>query len=96
MAAPFPVLMIPREGPVHLFKVTGNSAGNKMVTATETFETVFVSNETDAVIVLQNNTILFEKYWNGLSRHYQHIWFSVSKSLVSTALGILVSQNKID
>lgn len=96
MAAPFPVLIIPREGPVHLFKEAGNSAGDKMVTATETFETVFATNEADAVIVLQNNTIRFEKYWNGLSRHYQHIWFSVTKSLTSTALGILVSQNKID
>lgn len=96
MAAPLPVLMIPREGPIHVFKEAGNSAGNTMVTATETFETVFATNEADAAIILQNNAIIFEKYWNGLSRHYQHIWFSMTKSLTGTALGILVSQNKID
>lgn len=96
MAAPFPVLMIPREGSTHVFKEAGNSAGNKMVTARETFETVFATNEADGVIVLKGNTIIFENYWNGLSRHYQHIWYSMTKSLTSTALGILVSQNKVD
>jgi CubicO group peptidase (beta-lactamase class C family) len=39
---------------------------------------------------------LYEKYWNGLSRDYQHIWFSCSKSLASSAFGILVDQMKID
>ncbi len=95
------VLMIPRRGAVHHFKETKAStvantpipvaAGN-----TQTFESVFENNEADGVIVIRNNNILFEKYWNGLSRDYQHIWYSMTKSLTSTALGILVTQNKID
>lgn len=101
IGAPLHVLMIPRGGPVHVFKeVKKSTAGNTPVTIAEnkaeTFESVFANNETDGVIVVQNNNILYENYWNGLSRHYQHIWFSMTKSLTSTAFGILVAQNKID
>ena len=97
MGAPMHALMIPREGAVHVFKETGGiNAGNVKVKGDTTFENVFNNNEADAVVVVQNNTILFEKYWNGLSRHYQHIWFSMTKSLASSAFGLLVEQKKVD
>ena len=101
MGAPMHVLMIPREGGVHVFNEASDiEAGNAPVVTsenkTETFESVFQNNETDGVIVIRDNTVLFEKYWNGLSRHYQHIWFSMTKSLTSTAFGLLVAQNKVD
>lgn len=97
MGAPLPVLMIPREGSVHLFKEAGNnSLGNTKVAGDTTFEKMFEKNEADAVIVVHNNTILFEKYWNGMSRHYGHIWYSMTKSLVSSAFGLLVAQNKVE
>lgn len=101
MGAPMHVLMIPRGGPVHVFKEPkNNNAGNTpfaiFENKSETFESVFANNETDGVIVVQNNSVLYENYWNGLSRHYQHIWFSMTKSLTSTALGILAGQNQID
>ena len=99
--APFHVLMLPRSGAVHQFQtsaqptiasaVIGDSMGNN-----KTFESVFKDNYADGVLVLHNNTILYEQYWNGLSRDYQHIWFSMTKSLTSAALGILVEQKKID
>ena len=97
MAAPLHAVMIPRGGPVHMFKeVTTNNVGKTKVIKDSTFENVFDANEADAVIVIRNNTILFEKYWNGFSRHYQHIWFSMTKSLTSSAFGLLVTQNKVD
>jgi CubicO group peptidase (beta-lactamase class C family) len=97
MGAPLPVLMIPREGSVHLFKEAGNnSLGNTKVAGDTTFEKMFEKNEGDAVIVVHNNTILFEKYWNGMSRHYGHIWYSMTKSLVSSAFGLLVTQKKVE
>lgn len=97
MAAPMHALMIPREGSVHVFKEAGNDKiGQTKIRKDTTFENVFDNNEADAVIVIRNNTILFEKYWNGFSRHYQHIWFSMTKSLTSSAFGILVAQNKVD
>src|SRR5687768_11643746 len=65
MGAPLPVLMIPREGAVHLFKeADNNTIGNTKIAGDTTFEKMFDINEADAVIVVQNNTILFEKYWN--------------------------------
>jgi len=61
-----------------------------------TFETIFKDFFADGVIVIKNNSVLYENYWNGLSRDYQHLWFSVTKSMTSSALGILVEQKKID
>jgi CubicO group peptidase (beta-lactamase class C family) len=37
-----------------------------------------------------------ERYYNGMTRYDQHIWFSATKSLTTTALGILVKQGKVD
>jgi CubicO group peptidase (beta-lactamase class C family) len=100
MGAPMHVLMIPRSGAVHVFKETkANDVGDMPVVEagkSTRFESVFEDNDADGVIVIQNNTILYEDYWNGLSKDYQHIWFSMTKSLTNTALGILVSQKKID
>jgi CubicO group peptidase (beta-lactamase class C family) len=97
MGAPLPVLMIPREGTIHLFKEAGNNnIGTTKIAGDTTFETLFATHEADGVIVVQNNTILFEKYWNGMSRHYGHIWYSMTKSLVSSAFGLLVAQNKVE
>ena len=100
MGAPMHVLMIPRGGAVHVFKKAKNKIGNTTITIAEnkieTVESVFKNNETDGVIIVQHNNILYENYWNGLGRDYQHIWYSMTKSLTSTALGILVTQNKID
>jgi CubicO group peptidase (beta-lactamase class C family) len=50
----------------------------------------------DGFIVLKNNNILYENYWNGFSEHQRHIWFSMTKSLVSIAFGILVEEHDID
>lgn len=100
MGAPMHVLMIPRSGPVHIFKEKkANDVGNMPVVEagkSSRFGSIFEDNDADGVIVIQNDTILYEEYWNGLSKDYQHIWFSMTKSLTNTALGILVSQKKID
>ncbi len=100
--APMHVIMMPRFGPVHAFKESPDAAIGKMESldtegSSMTFEGMFSDNYADGVIALKNNAILYEKYWNGLSRDYQHIWFSCSKSLAaSSAFGILVEQKKID
>jgi hypothetical protein len=76
MGAPLHVLMIPRQDGVHQFnEVNNNELGNTKVAGDTTFEKMFEKNEADAVIVVHNNSILFEKYWNGMSRHYEHIWY---------------------
>jgi CubicO group peptidase (beta-lactamase class C family) len=101
IGAPLHVLMVPRSGPIHSYQqAKTNEVRNLPVTTAtgdiQSFEEVFKGNDADGVIVVRNNTILYENYWNGLSRDYQHTWFSMTKSLTSTALGILVSQKKVD
>ena len=99
--APMHILMMPRSGAVHAFKESQDAAiGKSISTDTEgnskTFESMFKDNYANGVIVIKNNTVLYEKYWNGLSRDYQHLLFSCSKSIASSAFGILVEQKKID
>ena len=50
----------------------------------------------DGFLVLKDDTILYEHYWNGFSEHQRHIWFSMTKSLVSSAFGILMEDHEID
>lgn len=93
--------MIPRSGTVHSFKEIPDASVSKIISIdtegnSRTFESVFSENYADGVIVVKSNTIVYEKYWNGLTRDYQHMWFSCSKSLASSAFGILVEQMKID
>ncbi|MGH1374359.1 MAG: serine hydrolase domain-containing protein [Cellvibrionaceae bacterium] len=99
--APFATLSIPREGQIAALKeapmpelgqielIDGFGKSN-------TVEKILETNDTDAFVVLQDNQVLFERYYGGMNRHHQHIWFSATKSLVSTAMGILVDQGKID
>ena len=50
----------------------------------------------DGFLVLQGDTIAYEAYWNGFSEHQRHIWFSMTKYLVSTAFGVLMDEHDID
>jgi CubicO group peptidase (beta-lactamase class C family) len=99
--APMHVVMMPRAGAVHQFKETPDAAIGKLSSTdtdgnSKSFESHFADNYADGVVVLKDNAVVFEKYWNGFSRDYQHIWFSCSKSLASSAFGILAEKMKID
>ena len=99
--APFATLSIPREGKITRLKYKPNPKlgelqfsdgfGNQ-VSVNQALENSY----TDGIVVLRNNTIVFERYFGGMNQHDQHIWFSATKSLVSTAFGILVAEGKID
>ena len=56
-------------------------------------ELVMEETETDAIVIAQNNSILFEKYNNGMSEKSPHILFSVSKSILGLIVGALI-ENK--
>ena len=101
IGGPMHMLMLPRAGNMHQYKTATRPGVATMIIkdssgTNKTFEKVFEENYGSGVIVLQNNTILYEQYWNGLTRDYQHVWYSMTKSLASIAFGILVEQNKID
>ena len=50
----------------------------------------------DGYIVIQNGAVLFERYYDNFSAHDHHIWFSMTKSLISTAFGIAQTEFGID
>lgn len=99
--APFATLSIPREGSVtQLIEAPMPQLGQIELTdgfgKHNTVDGILKANDTDSFVVLQDDRVLYERYYGGMNRHDQHIWFSATKSLVSTAIGILVEQGKID
>lgn len=50
----------------------------------------------DGYIVIQNNEIIFEKYFDNFRDHDHHLWASMTKSLIATAYGIAAAEFAID
>ena len=101
MGAPLNVVMVPRGGDITELNQPSNQAlGKKMFIdktgAEMTLEDLFKVHFARGMILIQDDKVLYEKYFDGFGPHKQHIWFSMSKSLASAALGILVEQGKID
>jgi CubicO group peptidase (beta-lactamase class C family) len=99
--APLNVVMIPREGKIsELGEPTQPNLGNFLVPdsagKTMAFEELFGQNYADGVVVVRGQELLYEKYFRQFDAHTQHIWFSMSKSLTTTALGLLVESGKLD
>lgn len=50
---------------------------------------------THAVIIARGDNIVFEKYWKPFDENFLHRMYSVSKSIVSIAVGFLLQDGKI-
>ena len=101
MGAPLNIVMVPRGGDIAELNQPSNQALGKKIfidkTGAEmTLEDLFKVHFARGMILIQDDEVLYEKYFDGFGPHKQHIWFSMSKSLASAALGILVEQGKID
>ena len=101
MGAPLNIVMVPRGGDIAELNQPSNQALGKKIfidkTGAEmTLENLFKVHFARGMILIQDDKVLYEKYFDGFGPHKQHIWFSMSKSLASAALGILVDQGKID
>ncbi len=101
MGAPLNIVMVPRGGDIAEFNQPSNQALGKKIfedkTGTEmTLEDLFRVHYARGMILIQGDKVLYEKYFDGFGPHKQHIWFSMSKSLASAALGVLVEQGQID
>lgn len=48
----------------------------------------FTNTNTEGFLILHKDTIVFEKYYNGLTESTTHISWSVAKSFIATMLGI--------
>jgi CubicO group peptidase (beta-lactamase class C family) len=99
--APLNVVMIPRQGTIYnLPGPTKPDLGNLSVTDARgdsmRLSALFANNYADGLVVVEGGELLYEQYFNGFNGHAQHIWFSMSKSLTSSALGLLVEQGKVD
>ena len=62
---------------------------------TITLKSLIENTSTDAVVIIQNNKLLFESYHNGMKPDDQHILFSVSKSILGLIAGCLIHDNII-
>ena len=101
MGAPLNIVMVPRGGDIAELNQPSNQALGKKIFidkagAEMTLEDLFKVHFARGMILIQDDKVLYEKYFDGFGPHKQHIWFSMSKSLASAALGILVEQGKID
>ena len=52
--------------------------------------------EVHSLIIVKNDSIILEKYFNGYSRSTKHPLYSVTKSFLSTLIGICIQQGTID
>ena len=52
--------------------------------------------KTDGLIILHNNKIFYEEYWNGNNRYSKHISWSVAKSFLSALIGIAIDEGLIN
>lgn len=101
MSAPLNGLMIAREGDIeriggkHQPKLGALKLEN-VAGEWQSVNDIFAESFADGVIVLKDGKKVFEQYFNGMSAHDHHIWYSMTKSLVSSAFGILVEQGKVD
>ena len=91
MGAPTHTIVIPRAGDIHSF---GRSSIPDWNAAD--FDRVFEQNHADGVVVIQGGDILHERYFHAFGPHQQHIWFSMTKSLVSAAFGSLLVRGEVD
>jgi len=61
----------------------------------EDFDSFLEKRHTQAFIVIQNDSILYEKYFNGASRDTIVTSFSTAKSFTSALIGIAISEGHI-
>lgn len=98
MGAPTNTVVIPRGGEIFDFGVAlqPDLGDWRSSDTSPTFQRIFAGNYADGVVVISGDKLLYEWYADHYNRDKQHIWFSMTKSLVSSAFGALVEEGKID
>lgn len=67
---------------------------NKM-TLSPVFRNYLSESETVALLVLKNDSVCYEEYWDGYGKETLSNSFSVAKSIVSILIGIAIDEGKI-
>ena len=65
------------------------------VSGIEDFDSFLAKNRTQAFIVIRDDAILYEKYFNGANRDSIVTSFSIAKSFTSALIGIAISEGHI-
>ena len=65
------------------------------VSGIDDFDSFLAKNRSQAFIVIQNDNILYEQYFNGASRDSIVTSFSIAKSFTSALIGIAISEGQI-
>jgi CubicO group peptidase (beta-lactamase class C family) len=99
--APMHAVMIPRGGHIRQFAAADRPELAEFKVAdlqgkAKAFDQIFKDNYADGLVIAQGQKLLHESYFGDFSEHDAHIWFSMSKSLASTAFGLLVDQGLVD
>ena len=64
-------------------------------TAKNSFETFLKDHKTVAFLIVRNDTLVYERYFDGFSRESVLPSFSIAKSFVSAMIGIAIAEGKI-
>jgi CubicO group peptidase (beta-lactamase class C family) len=86
---------LPQKYPVDLLKTTLRSPQKSVKNETIDLDQYLSSQKTLAFIIIRDDTLIYEKYFNGYNKNSIIPSFSVSKSFVSALVGIAVSEGKI-
>lgn len=71
------------------------SVTNEQYSISQNFRSFLEEKETTALLVIQNDTVLYEEYWDGYHADSISASFSVAKSIVSILTGIAIEEGKI-
>jgi CubicO group peptidase (beta-lactamase class C family) len=99
--APLNVVVIPRQGkiselPGPLSPELGKRGFTDLHGRESSLDELFEANFADGLVVVQGRRLLHERYFHAFNPRAQHVWFSMTKSLASSAFGLLVARGKVD
>lgn len=95
-SAPLNSLMVPRAGTIRALQYSKQPLDFVVPRTEKRLSEFFDDHMADALIVIKGDTVLTEAYFNESAEHYQHIWFSMTKSLVSALFGTVVAGGNMD
>ncbi len=67
-----------------------------MTAAISVSESFLTDNATDGMLVLHRGAIVYERYFNDMKPHSQHLSMSMAKSMVGMVAGILTDRGVLD
>jgi CubicO group peptidase (beta-lactamase class C family) len=99
----FPEELIENEPPVYNFSPAPSGLDSQLFayeingkSRQATLDEIMSQNDTTALIILKDNQLLYEKYFNGYTRDSINTSFSLAKSITSLLVGIALDEGLIE